>query len=968
MSHRARVFGICLGFVAATAVASFAQQNFSEIRGRVVDAQGAVLPGVTVVARHQGSGALRETVTGGDGSYFMAALNPGVYEVRAELTGFDAYRSQNLLLQVGRTATLDITLQVGGLAETLVVTGESPLVDLSSKEIGGNVGADELVDTLSFNRNFTSYLGLLPGVVASISTQSFGADSINVNGQSVRNVNYMLDGANNNDTFNGGNGGAQARVPVESVQEFQLITSQFDAEYGSTSGGVVNAVSKQGTNQLRGSLFTFFQNDAMTTRDFFARQNDLEKPETKQVQWGGTVGGPIVRDKAHFFYSLERISHDRGITVNIPVRPEFNRTDFIETRVWNHLARIDHQLSPRNSWSARLLWESSPQFNQILANNWTAPRAEQENDTDWTFVASMNSVVGNTRLNTFRVSVVSEDVFFGNPQYFDAGNQLSLPPLLDYLSFEDQQSARATSRKDVAYGIDDTFSWFVPGKGGEHDLKFGVQYLYSEVRRFTASNENGTFAFSHDLPFDPGNPRSYPERLSIRVPGSQDFLARAHFFSGFAQDKWKLNNRLSLSLGLRYDLEVMPISERDNPRFSSPGDYPVDRNNFAPRAGFTVAVDENQRSVVRGGVGLFFQKTPFTFTDSIISNGVFADSFTVLFPETGVDPGPSRGQLPTNPFLLGGPTVNRTLLSQLYPAGTLAKNAGDVFFDNPERKLPYARQYSIGYERQIGSSMSASVDYIRSEQRDLHMRRNLNAPVRSTTSRTGRLIRPDPDFVQNVWEIGNYGYIDYNALQLELRKRHSQGFSMRASYTYSRGRGNNEQANNEIIFTQFQDELNLENNEGPTSIDRPHLFSLNGAWQVPRTGGLQVSGVVQYRSGAPITLTNSNFDLNRNGRFEDEYLEPGTYTGAGPNGITVENKGGRRGARAPDYAMFNLRAGYSIPVRGAQQLQIFLDFFNVTNRTNLNAPSGDRRSSTFLIPTSVNEAPRTLQLNFRYAF
>jgi hypothetical protein len=248
------------------------------------------------------------------------------------------------------------------------------------------------------------------------------------------------------------------------------------------------------------------------------------------------------------------------------------------------------------------------------------------------------------------------------------------------------------------------------------------------------------------------------------------------------------------------------------------------------------------------------------------------------------------------------------------------------------------------------------------------MRRNLNAPLRASTSRTGRLDRPDPNFVQNVWEIGNYGFINYDALQLEMRRRHSNGFSVRASYTYSKGRGNNEVANNEIIFTQVQDSLNLENNEGPTSIDRPHLFSTNATWQVPKTQGLQVSGVVQYRSGNPITLTNSSFDLNRNGRFEDEYLPAGTYSGAGPNGITVENDGGRRGARSPDYAIVNLRAGYSLPVRDGQQLQFFLDVFNLTNRVNFNSPSGDQRASTFLIPTSIVEAPRTLQLNFRYAF
>ena len=966
MAHRLGIAGLGTALVVALSTVGYAQQNFAELRGRAVDAQGAVLPGVAIVARNQATGVFRETITGSDGSYFMSALTPGIYEVTAELPSFVKYQGRDVQLQVGRTATLNIMLQIG-LTESVVVTGETPLVDLSSKEIGGHVNAAELVDTLSFNRNFTSYLGLLPGVVASISTASFGADSINVNGQSVRNVNYMLDGANNNDTFNGGNGGAQARVPVESVQEFQLLTSQFDAEYGSTSGGVVNAVSKQGTNAFRGSAFTFFQNQDMTKADFLARQNNLQKPESKQVQFGGTLGGPIVKDKAHFFYSLERITHDRGVTVFVPSKAEINRTDFVETRVWNHLARFDHQMNPSNTWGARLLWETSPQGNQ-LATNWGPGRAEKETDIDWTFVVNMNSVLGNTKVNTLRLSVVKEDVFFGNPQYLDAGNQISLKPTLVYLSYEDQQSARATSRLDTAYGIDDTFSWFVPNRGGDHDVKFGFQAAFSEVRRFTASNQNATFTFAHDRTFNPADPSTYPERFSIRVPGAQDFLSKATFFSGFAQDKWKVNNRLALSLGLRYDLEVMPIPETLNPRFSSRGDYPVDSNNLAPRLGFTWAVDESQRSVVRGGFGLFYQKTPFTFTDAITSQGVFADSFTATFPATGVDPGPSRGQFPTDPFLATYPNVNTALVNATFPAGTRAKNVGAVFFDSPDRKLPYARQYSIGYERQFGASMSASVDYIRSEQRDLHMRKNLNPGLRVNTNRTGRIEQPDANFVTDVWEIGNYGHIDYDALQVEVTKRHSRGFSLRGSYTLSKGRGNNDVANNEIIITQVGDNLNLDAGEGPTSIDRPHLFSANGTWQVPKTRGLQVGGVAQYRSGSPITLTNSNFDLNRNGRTDDEFLPAGSYSGTGANAMTVNNKGGRRGGRGPDYAMFNVRAGYNIRVRDGQQLQFFVDFFNVTDRTNFADPSGDQRSATFLRPTEIVEAPRTWQLNFRYAF
>ncbi len=685
----------------------------------------------------------------------------------------------------------------------------------------------------------------------------------------------------------------------------------------------------------------------------------------------------MIRDKAHFFASIERIEFDNGFTVNVPVRPDLNRTDFERTRVWNWLARFDNQLNSNHTWGVRMLWESSPQANQVGdPPSWTASRLEKETDVDWTIVGTLNSVFGSTKVNTVRLSAVREDVFFGNPQYFEAGRQDTLAPLLDYLSYEDQQSPRATSRLDMAYGFDDTFAWFVPNKLGDHDVKFGVQYLYSWVRRFVATNQNGTFQFAHDLPFNAADPRTYPEVFTIRVPDAQDFLAQAHFISGFAQDKWRLNNKLGLSLGVRYDLEIMPIREIDNPRFTDPGDYPVDRNNLQPRVGFTYAVDERSQSVVRGGFGLFYQKTPFTFTDSFVSSGVFADSFTARFPTSGTDPGASQGQFPTNPALVSGPTVNRALINSLFPPGTRQRNAGDVFFDNPDRTLPYARQYSIGYERALRSDMSASIDYIRSEQRDLYQRRNLNPGLRISTSRTAALVRPDPSFVQNVWEIGNYGFIDYNALQFELNKRYSHGFSLRGSYTFSKGHGNNDVGNNEVIENQLGNDLRLDLQEGPTSIDRPHILSINGSYEVPKTQGLVVSALFQYRSGTPFTLIDSNLDPDRNGRFSNDYLPAGTYSGAGSDAISVDYKGGRRGARGPDYSILNLRSAYWFGLPGGQRVEVFVDVFNATNRTNFGNPTAavdliqvaDRRSPNFLVLRAIDEYPRTLQLNVRYAF
>ena len=234
-----------------------AQQGTTELRGRVIDAQGGALPGVTITVRNQATGMYRETLSTADGSFIASGLVPGTYEMTASIQGFKKFNRKDLLLEVGKTATIDAKMEVGSFEETVNVTAESPLVDVTSKEIGGNITSETLVQLPSVNGNFVGFVGLLPGIVPSISTESFGSDSISVNGQDPRNNNYMLDGGNNNDDVIGQRAGTQARTPIEAIQEFQVITNQFDAEFGRTAGAVINAVTKAGSNQLHGSGFGF---------------------------------------------------------------------------------------------------------------------------------------------------------------------------------------------------------------------------------------------------------------------------------------------------------------------------------------------------------------------------------------------------------------------------------------------------------------------------------------------------------------------------------------------------------------------------------------------------------------------------------------------------------------------------------------------------------------------------------------
>ncbi len=976
---------VCVLALSATSLA--AQQGTTEIRGDVRDAQGGALPGVTVTVRNQDTGIFRETVSSADGAYFISGIVPGPYQVSAELQGFKKYLREDVRLEIGKTSTIDLHLEVGSIAETVTVTAELPIVDTTSKEVGGTVTARELVELPSVNRNFVGFVGLLPGIVPTISTESFGSDSVTVNGQDPRNNNYMLDGANNNDDVIGQRAGTQARTPIEAVAEFQVITNQFDAEFGRTTGAIINAVTKQGSNRFTGSGFLFAQDASLTKNDYFASKLGLDKPDTSQMQWGGTLGGPVVRDKAHFFFSLERVSIDEGITVNIPARQEFNATDTEKTRVWNTVTRFDQQLTTNHTYGVRWLREASPQLNQLIGDV-TLAASREEADVDQTVVGSVNSVLGNTRVNTLRLSWTQEDVAFANPCFNGNGrNQAACSPTLAFQTFTHQQNATAQGRVNDSYGLEDTLSWFIPKMRGEHDIKLGIQAQYSQSRNDTQDNLNGTFSFgNNNAAFNAADPRTYPDRFSIRVPGPGGSFNKTRYFAAFAQDKWKLNEHLTLSLGVRYDIESIPIREVDNPLFADENAYPVDKNNFQPRVGLSYAPDK--RSVVRGGFGRFYDKTHFELIGAIYTNTVFATSFNRLFPLNNFDPGPRLGLLPADPFLVNGPVITDGMRAQLalqFPPGASLRNTG-ASWDNPARVVPYTDQVTIGYERQFGASFSAGADYVHAVGRDLLMARQLNPTLRATTAVTSPNVRQGSaalttattalqakypgfapfSFVVTIPE--NVGETDYDALMLQVEKRYSHNFSARVSYTLAHSRGNTPGGGVPTSGFQVLDDLNLDLNEGPTSFDQRHNLVFSGTARLPRTGGLSIGVVARALSGSPFTLVDGNIDPDRNGTTA-EPLAAGRYSGTGDDAYSVENESERNGAYGPGFLKVDVRLGYQIGLFG-RRLDLFGEVFNLANRVNFANPNGNQAAPNFLRLTgySPSTTPRTAQLGARFQF
>jgi len=1010
---RRLLLGVSLFVVLCAAAPAFAQQGTTELGGRVIDAQGAVLPGVNIVITNEDTGSVRELVSGTEGSYFAAQLIPGRYRITAKLEGFKALDRRGITLIVGQTTTLDLSMEVGGLAETLTVTGEAPLVDVTTAEIGGHISAEELNDLPAANRNYMAFIGNAPGTVF-IPSGEFLNDSFQANGQPTAANNIVFDGANNTDDQRGSNVGGQTRAANESIAEVQILTNQFDAEWGRASGAVINAVTKSGTNSFTGSAFNFYTSKGMTNKDFFTKAQGLDKPDVGKKEWGGTLGGPIIRNKLHFFVSLERISQSRNFTKSFLARPEYSVSVGSEESAWNTLWRVDHQINANHTWAFRWLQERAPQFNRLDGEQETLESYGDETDFDRTMVGTLTSVLSDTKVNTVRVGFVFEDTVHANPAWRaldpefarcvpcpdGAGIRLTeAPPRLDYDTL-DIQAATTMDYSSIqrGYSLDNTFSWFIPEKFGRHDMKFGARYSLTTNHNPIWSDMNGSYQFrgQGDIKFDPANPRSYPERLAIRVLGPSEYKMKMHVGEFFAQDKWQMKPGLTLSAGVRYDVEVFPYAQdTGNPLFKGASRaYALDTNNIAPRIGLVWNPDGQSKSVIRMGYGLFYDRTLLGTVDNFLTDLKYANSFVANFPQAGADTGPRNGRFPTDPTLNTTdvsrltPAV-RNYINSVYPPGTTVRNTAGVTWDTPNRKQPFFHQISAGYERELFRGLSVSADYIHMSGRDMFFNPNLNIPTGLDTVRDGpNRVFTDPFGILNPslspgeaaynttvrLLTTEYGYNDYDALNISVEKRYSHNFSLRFGYSYSDSRGI-AAGQGDTPQLQVGNDLNLEEYEGTASTSRLHNANMSGRMEIPKVRGLSLSGTIRMMTGERFTIQDDTLDLDMN-RINFQPLPAGTYNPdprAGQYVMTdVENAGGRNGAVGPSFLQLDMRVGYRARLGGRRTLDIFGEVFNVGDRANFTNPSGNRRViADFLRLTGLvggTGFPRQGQIGLRLGF
>jgi hypothetical protein len=996
------------------AAPALAQQGTAQLTGKITDAQGGVLPGVNMIITNEDTGVVRETVSTAEGTYVAPQMVPGRYRITAKMEGFKGLDRREVVLVIGQTTTIDLQMEVGGLAETLTVTGEAPLVDVTSSEIGGHISANELNDIPSINRNYMALIGNVPGTVF-VPSAEFLNDTFQANGQVADANNVVFDGAGNTDEQRGSNVGGQTRAANESIAEVQIITNQFDAEWGRASGAVINAVTKSGTNNITGSAFNFYTSKAMTNKDYFAKAFGEEKPEVGKKEWGGTIGGPIVRNKLHYFFSLERINIARNFSNTFTNRPDLNVTTASEESAWNTLIRVDHQLTNQHTWAYRWLREVAPQFGRLDGSGETLSSYGDETDLDQTHVFNVTSVLSDTKVNTFRVGAVIEDTVHANPAWRalssdyarcvpcpdNAGlDQALAPPRLDYDQFDIQAATTMDYSIQRGYSVANTMSWFVPDAKGRHDIKFGAQWTRTWLTNPNWSNMNGSYVFrgNADRAFNPADPRTYPERLNIRVPGPRTSDMTMHVGEFFIQDKWQVKPGLTLSLGVRYDLEYYPYDiDPGNPLFPDKSKPPVDTNNYAPRIGFIWNPDGANQSVVRGGYGMFYDRTLLGQLESLQFNTKYARSFDANFPQASRDLGPSQGNFPTDPTLNSGrvdiltPAV-RAYINSVYPPGTVQRNTGMVTWDSPNRKQPVFHQFSFGYEREVLTGLSVAADYIRMSGRDMFLNPNLNIALGVDTVRDGPRVSPVPDpfgiLAQSTvpgeapWATGttvrllstDHGYNEYDALNLSVEKRYGNNYSIRGAYTRSYSRGVSA-AQGDTPQLQTGTDLHLDEYEARASSSRRHNLVMSGRMEIPKTHGVTLSGMLRMLSGTFFTLQDDTIDRDRN-RINFDPLPAGTYDPFPEGGAhvyrNVETNGRRNGAEGPGFVQLDMRVGYRARIGGRRSLDIFYEMFNVTDRANFTNPGGNMRDrGSFLVLNGLVGStgfPRQSQIGLRLGF
>jgi outer membrane receptor protein involved in Fe transport len=922
-----------LALLAASTLPAVAQQTTGNISGRALDPQGAAMPGVTVTARSPKTGFNRAAVTDAEGIYRLSALPVDTYDLTIELQGFSKIERKAIVVNVGQTVELDFSLTVAGVAETVTVTGETPLVETSSSSVGGVVDVQN-IESLPLNgRQFANLALTIPGVGLGFHSDPTKSTQFSpqIAGGNGRNVNYQIDGGDNNDDTVGG---LLQLFPLEAIQEFNFQTARYKAEYGRSNGGVMNIVTKSGTNQFQGSAFTLFRDDWMNAKTETEKINEVEKQDYRRYQFGGSFGGPIALNRAHFFAAAERSQLDTKQAVDTlglfpsengifttPVRENLitakgtmnlNTAQYLAVRYGRNTNSQPYgagPLAPVNNWG-----ESKNSFNSINVNH--------------------NWVLGGSKLNEF--------IF----QYADFSNAITANSLDAYQIFpngvtigQNPNTPQQTQQKKWQFRND--FSWHSAGMGGlGHDFKTGVNFI-NEPRLFITFNVGtGGYAYQH---LD--NNVSGPISLVTLQGGSAEANIPTKQFAAYFQDDWRVTDRLTLNLGIRYDLNTgFAIDQALNPNYvmiaeagragllqGLPGfedfgkDAKEDYDNFQPRAGFAYDVRGDGKDVVRAGYGRYFD---FGYTNA---NVLFAAvNATGLGAGTVFEVQNANGI--RNPdgsfFRVSDPISN--IQSQNEAGGALPLNRHVA---SPRLKQPYTDQISVGWSHELDPSTVIDVDYMHVEGRDIAWRPRLNGRHPGAPDRPLALLGINPSPADVAIAISD-GRSRHDGLNLGLRRRMNKGVQMSAWYSLSRSISTTGNSGDELDIINIQNTADPFNDVqfGPSRrSDARHRATISAIFQLPM--GFQVSPIFRYRSGLPVNIVDG-VDLNNDGVNQDIPTRAFAFDGVGNAPKDIGECKTINCGRGASLSQLNLRVSKSFALMQGMRLEAIAEVFNLFNAIN----------------------------------
>jgi outer membrane receptor protein involved in Fe transport len=952
---------LCSLWLAATP--AVAQQTTGSITGRILDDQGASIPGVTVTGKNLATGFARTDVSDAEGVFRLTALPVGSYDLTAELSGFSRIENKGIVVNVGQTLDLNLTLKLAAVSETISVRAETPLIQTSSSSVGGVVDVDRIEKLPLNGRQFANAAISIPGVGLGFHSDPTKSTqySPQIGGGNGRNVNYQIDGGDNNDDTVGG---LLQLFPLEAIQEFNFVTQRYKAEYGRSNGGVMNIVTKSGTNDFHGSWFTNLRNDSMNSMTFTEKLNKIPKGEYERYQYGGSFGGPIMQNKAHFFAAYERTQQDTTQSVNtLGLFPDQDGVFATPMRENLFTAKASANLTATQYLSVRYGRNTNSQVygatTRRVADSW----GDSENEFN-SINVNHNWALGGAKLNEF--------VF----QYADFGNNVTARTPDAQQTFPNgviigYNSNTPQTTEQKKWQFRDDFSWSKTGWGGlGHDFKAGVNFINEPHLFVTFSSGSTDYAYTH-LDLNLAGPIS---GVSRNKPGASANLPMKQFAMYF-QDDWRVTDRLTVNAGIRYDLITgFDLDQTSVTNFNVltgaaaagrfngvPGFEEFgrargeDTNNWQPRVGAVYDLFGSGKDIVRAGWGIYYD---FGFTNAnILFPGLSAQggSGTVFSVNNTAGIRNQDGSF----FAVGQPISNIASQNEVNPAGP--------FFSTnvaaPGIKQPFTSQISAGWSHELTPTTVLDIDYVHIDGKDLGVRWPLNTRINNGARRYADLPLSPANPTMNM----SVGESTFDGVNFGIRRRMDRGISLNAWYSLSNAKGRGGQAVDELTTNLVQDSFNPYGDVqlGPAArTDARHKITLSAVIQLP--WGVYASPIFRYRSATPLHIWYG-YDNNLDGVSNDIYPTAFQFTGVDDAGVPSYKEIGAcetvNCGRGAALSTFNLRVSKNFRLPYGMGLEVMAEGFNLFNAINPTFGNPGAVSTTaFNTGTLANHVPNTVFL------